>query len=401
MPMDTDTQKMLGEVKTALGDYGKIKGAVEQLEADVRALPKTFEDKLRAVKSRAWDGLGRYRGVLGSEDRARSFGLLVMQTVGKTWAGEALKNEFPDVSAKAFGSADAGNLIPEEFSGVIVDLIEQFGVFERNTLRVPMSGDIQRYSKKTGRMSAAPMAEGTAIAETKPTLAPKALTARKWGTYIEVPSEVAEDAVAAIGEMIAVDMAEAFALAVDEAGFTGDGSAGFNSITGVVDSLIAEAIVTGTGAAGAKWGSLVLDDFLQVVSLVATRTFQGNNAKWYCSHQFYWTVMVPIVLGVGGVAAGEVEGRRQPLFLGYPVEFTQVLPTAPADASVAAVFGNLRQGAVLGDRRQINIRESRDYKFAEDLIAMLGTRRFDIQVHGAGTGTTPEVLAALRTPAAA
>jgi len=376
MPMDTDTQKMLGEVKTALGDYGKIKGAVEQLEADVRALPKTLEDKLRAVKSRAWDGLGRYRGVLGSEDRARSFGLLVMQTVGKTWAGEALKNEFPDVSAKAFGSADAGNLIPEEFSGVIVDLIEQFGVFERNTLRVPMSGDIQRYSKKTGRMSAAPMAEGTAIAETKPTLAP-------------------------IGEMIAVDMAEAFALAVDEAGFTGDGSAGFNSITGVVDSLIAEAIVTGTGAAGAKWGSLVLDDFLQVVSLVATRTFQGNNAKWYCSHQFYWTVMVPIVLGVGGVAAGEVEGRRQPLFLGYPVEFTQVLPTAPADASVAAVFGNLRQGAVLGDRRQINIRESRDYKFAEDLIAMLGTRRFDIQVHGAGTGTTPEVLAALRTPAAA
>lgn len=396
--MDPETKQLLTEVKSTLAEHTKTKAAVEQLEQQMKGIPQTIENKMKKVRSLAWDRNGRYRGIFPGEDQARSFGLFILNKgAGMGWAGDALKSEFPDV-VKAFGTSDAGNLVPEEYSGTIVNLMETYGVFERNALRVPMSTDIQRYSKKTGRMSAVPMAEGNSISETKPTLANKALTARKWGSFVSFPTEVSDDAVAAIGEMIAMDMAEAFALAVDEAGFLGDGTSTYNNISGVIEALISEAIIAGSGDAGDKWSGLVEDDFLKMIAAVTQRTFQGNNAKFFCSAQFYWLVMVPLILAKGGVTAGEMEGRRQFQAFGFPVEITQVLPSTPGDEQIPCVFGNLRAGATLGDRRQLTVKQSEHFMFDDDAIAVLGTRRFDIQVDGAGTGSTVEVLAALQTP---
>ncbi|MEM8493899.1 MAG: phage major capsid protein [Planctomycetota bacterium] len=110
---------------------------------------------------------------------------------------------------------------------------------------------------------------------------------------------------------------------------------------------------------------------------------------------------MPITLAAGGVTAGEIAGRRQLLFLGYPVELTQVLPGASAADAIGALFGNLRSGAVFGDRREFTFRRSEDFKFDEDVLAMLSTRRYDIEVHGAGEGSTTEVLSAVKTKAAA
>ena len=109
--------------------------------------------------------------------------------------------------------------------------------------------------------------------------------------------------------------------------------------------------------------------------------------------------MVPLTLAAGGVTAGEIAGRRQLLFLGYPVEIAQVMPSASAAAQVSAVFGNLRKGAVFGDRRQFTFKRSENFKFDEDVMAMLSIRRYDIEVHGAGTGSTREVLSAVKTAA--
>lgn len=396
--MDPEVKQMLEQLKGALGDQDKMKSAIEQLEEQMKNVPNTIDERLKKIRSIAWDASGRYRGVFNNEDQARSFGLFMLsQGAQKRWAGEALKSEYPDV-AKAFESDDAGNLVPEEYTGRLVDLIEQYGVFEPNAMRVPMSSEVQRYSKKTGRMSAAPMDEGTALSKTKPTLSDRSLTARKWGAYLEISSEVSDDAVTAIGEMLAMDMAEAFALAVDEAGFLGDGTGTYNQITGVINALIDEAIVTPADATA--WSDFERDHFLEVISKPVQRTFAGNNAKWYCHSVFYWTVMAPIILEAGGVTAAEMEGRRQLMFLGFPVELSNVFPATSDDDQIACVFGNLRQGATFGDRRRLTIRQSEHYKFAEDMIAMLGTRRFDINIDGAGTAGEPgtvEVLAALKT----
>jgi len=46
------------------------------------------------------------------------------------------------------------------------------------------------------------------------------------------------------------------------------------------------------------------------------------------------------------------------------------------------------------------VQASDHFKFSSDVTAIMSTRRFDIQVIGAGAGTTPEVLAGLQTAAA-
>ncbi len=131
--LDSETKQLLGEVKAALADQSKLNAAVQQLESQMLGLPKTIENRIKAIKSVAFDPRnGRYRGLFGSEDQARSFGLFVMaKAASMTWAADAIKSEFPD-TAKAFTSTNAGNLIPEEFKGNIVSMIESYGVFERS-----------------------------------------------------------------------------------------------------------------------------------------------------------------------------------------------------------------------------------------------------------------------------
>lgn len=397
--LDSETKTLLQEIKPSLEEQSKVKAAVHQLEEQMKGVPTTIDNKLKAVRSMTFDGTSRYRGLFDSPDQARSFGLLsVAKVTGKSWAVDALKSEFPEVH-KDFTSTDADALIPEDTSAVLVDLIEQNGVFERNALSYPMPSDRTAYPKKTGRTAAVPMGEGAAVTETKPTIAKKFLTARKWGVYTEIPTEVEDDMIGSLAELIAADMAEAHATAVDQAGFLGDGTATYNQITGVVNALVANAVVTSSGN---TWAALTLADHEQVVGTVVQKTFTGtgeSGPKWYCSLQYFWNVMVPLTLAVGGVTAAEVEGRRRPVFLGFPVEFAQTMPTASAASTTSAIFGNLRQGAVFGDRRKFMVKESRDFKFDEDVLAMLSTRRYDIQVHGAGEGANPEVLAALDTDA--
>lgn len=398
--LDPETKELLNEVKTQLGEQSKVKAAVQQLEEQMKGVPATIDNKVKAMRSVAYDGNGRYRGLFDDEDQGRSFGLMaVSKVLGTSWAADALKSEYPDVH-KDFTSTDADALIPEGHSNVIIDLIEQYGVFERNAMTYPMGEATVPYPKKTSRTSAVPMGEGTSVAQTKPTMVKKQLTARKWGTYTEVPTEVTEDTVGAIAELMAADMAEGHALAIDEAGFLGDGTATYNQITGVTNALITEAIVTGSGT---TWGDLTMLDHEQAVGTCRQSAFVGagdSGPAWYCSLQYFWNVMVPLTLSVGGVTAAEVGGRRLPVFLGFPVNFTQVLPSATAVDTIGAVFGNLRKGSVFGDRRQLTFKQSEHFKFDEDVLAMLTTRRYDIQVHGAGIGTDPEVLSAVATAAA-
>ncbi|MEM9881412.1 MAG: phage major capsid protein [Planctomycetota bacterium] len=390
--MDPQIKQQLDTLAARIKGYPDLEAAVDQLENQVKGLGL----KLAAAHQRAYGPDGHYRGTFRNEQQARGFGTWFMARCAKQdWALERLEKDFPEVH-KDFTSSDAGNLLPEEYASTIVDLIQTYGVIERFALRVPMARDTQRYSKKSARGAAAPMDEGQSVSETKPTLVPKALTAKKWGYFIEVPNEVLEDAAVAIGEMVAMDIAEAFALASDQAGFLGDGTSSYNSITGVLNALITQAIVT---AGGDAWSDYTIETFAEAVGKLTPKAFQGSGPAWFMSSQFYWTTCVPLILGSGGVTAGEIEGQRRQLLLGFPVEFTQVLPSATAADQVSAVIGNLRAGVAFGDRRQITMKSSSDFGMDRDVLAMLGTRRFDINVHGAGQGSSPEVIAAVKTAA--
>ncbi|MBB6429216.1 phage major capsid protein [Algisphaera agarilytica] len=402
--------RAVGEVED-VKDLGDMRSAIKQLETKVAEdHTKEIKDlrlRVERAEKRAYNGVNQYRGAFPSEDAARTFGLTMIgrfatNSETRDWAQDVLKTDHKTLhdglaKNRVFTTTTADAVIPEIWLTTMEDLLDTHGVFERDALSVPMTSDLVHWSKKTGRVSAVPMAEGGSLASSQPTIDGRELTARKWGAYTEVNNEAAEDAIIAIAEFIAADMAEAHALAVDEAGFLGDGSGTYNQITGVLNALGAGAIVN---AGDNAWGGYTYEALTAGIGKCTVKTFSGiGQPKWYCSHTFYWTVLAPLQLAAGGNTIADIGRGPVPMFAGFPVQYTQVLPQTAAGTQIPLIFGNLRRGAAFGDRRRLTFKASDHFKFANDQTAMLSTRRYDIDVHGGGDGSNAETLVGFRTAA--
>jgi HK97 family phage major capsid protein len=91
----------------------------------------------------------------------------------------------------------------------------------------------------------------------------------------------------------------------------------------------------------------------------------------------------------GGVTYREVKEKGTPTFMGYPVEFTQVLDRVSTDSSIPLLFGDLSLAAYFGDRRQMTVAfsDSALNAFEQDEVAIRGTARYDIKVPNVGDTT--------------
>jgi hypothetical protein len=74
-------------------------------------------------------------------------------------------------------------------------------------------------------------------------------------------------------------------------------------------------------------------------------------------------------------------------FLGYDVEFVQVMPSVEANSQVCALLGDLSLAASFGSRRDTTIAISEHSRFANDQLEIRGTERFDINVHDVGNAS--------------
>jgi len=102
--------------------------------------------------------------------------------------------------------------------------------------------------------------------------------------------------------------------------------------------------------------------------------------KIYCHKKVFHAVFERLAMASGGVTAAEMSNGIAPRFFGYPVEFSQVLPTTEADGAVYAYIGDLSQACYLGDRRATSVAfsDSALNAFEQDERVVRGTERFDI-----------------------
>ncbi len=110
------------------------------------------------------------------------------------------------------------------------------------------------------------------------------------------------------------------------------------------------------------------------------------NCKFYMHKGTWHGGFEKVSVAAGGTSAREIQDgyRGTPTFLGYPVEFTQVMQSGSYDAnSAVALFGDLSLAASFGDRRQttVQVSDSALNAFEQDELAIRGTERFDINVH--------------------
>jgi len=373
-------QKALEDAQTQVKE---LSTAVPTLQRQVKALQASGFASIK-------DGSGHYHGVWGSLQQAKMFGLFTLASLAGNKKAETQLKELGGIEIMRDKDMDAqtntagGALIPTEFVDQLIVLIEEYGVYRRHAGPWPMGSDQSLAPIQTGDVTVYCPGAGTTATKSQPTLSNIGLTAQKWMTLTAIDSEVDEDAAVAVGELVGKSIARAFATQEDKCGFVGDGTSTYFGNVGLRGALTAVDATPGNvagfqvqGTAGA-WSAITANDLLGVISLLAGYA-DTNDTAFYCSRQFYYTVMVSVALALGGTNATEaitMGHSRNPQFQGWPVHFTQAMPTSkPAADHCPLLFGDLSLAAKLGDRRKLTIDQSREAYFTTDQIGIRGTER--------------------------
>lgn len=287
-----------------------------------------------------------------------------------------------------------GILVPHEFENVMIDLRLDYGVFRPNANVVPMNSESKSRPRRKGGLKAYPIgARGASrrLTESKKGWDKVDLLAKKWGVLAKYEEELSEDSVIALADDLMSEISYAFTSVEDECGFLGDGSSDYHGITGIIPKLQGlhanAANIAGIQvASGNAWSEITRQDILGMFGRLPNFARKSGQVKWYCSNEFWATVLVRIALELGGNALGQIQNEIAPRFLGKPVEIVEVMPHTEANNQIPLLYGNLAQAAMFGDRRGVTVKmtDSNDTDFEEDMMAVKGTERFDINVHDVG-----------------
>ena len=335
--------------------------------------------------------------------KAYRFGVFAAASLGSKWAQKRAREIGIELRVHSEGDDNAGGVwVPDEFSTDAIDLREKYGVFRQYSGIKTMTRDTLSIPRRTGGLTAYFVGESDAITQSTKTWNKVQLVAKKLAVITKATNELNEDSIINIGDDIFGEINYAFANKEDECGFNGDGTSTYGGITGVLpkikglSSTIADiaGLVVGSGNA---YSELVLADFEAVVAKLPEYA-DTQSARWFTHRTFFYNVMVKLALAAGGVTKEEiVNGQRAPIFLGYPVVFSQVLPKVEANSQVCTILGDLALASKFGDRRQTTIAmsDSALNAFEQDEIVIRGTERFDVVVHDVGNQSA---TAASRVP---
>ena len=337
-----------------------------------------------------------------AEEKAYGFGCWIAATLQKS-AKAAQWCDENGISYKAQQEAvneDGGFLVAPQFEQTLIDLRETYGVFRQYARNWPMTSDQLLIPRREGGVTAYWVAEGASITESDLQWGQVGLVAKKLAANNRMSSELSEDAFINIGDTVANEIAYAFSIAEDDAGWNGDGTDTYGGITGLLVKILSlsatraniAGLVVGSGT---TWAGLDLVDFHATIGRrpVYART---PRTRWFCSAPFYHNVMERLMFEAGGVTAAEVRaGALMPNFLGFPVVLSQKMPMFTAVASIPVVLGVLDLSSAFGDRRRTTVKFSEHIYFNTDQIGIRGTERIDINNHDVGNASA---TASLRVP---
>jgi HK97 family phage major capsid protein len=170
-------------------------------------------------------------------------------------------------------------------------------------------------------------------------------------TYLS--PELDEDAAVNIGDILAGEIAYAFAKAEDTALFSGDGTSTYHGIQGL-RTIFNAGVGSLKGSVDAASGhdtmaEIDATDLAAVQGKLPQYVYERGNPTWYCSQTMWANVFERLIGASGGVTKDQASGRTLREYNGYPVEITPAMlaPTATdTDASDVAMilFGDIGMG---------------------------------------------------------
>ena len=358
---------------------------VRAAEPKVRIESVPFHGKLRAFKSEE----DAYKAGMWIKGHLRG------DVEAKRWCQDA------GVEARAQGSAASTTgsaFVPDILSNTVLRLINEDSVFASNATNIAMPSDVVLVPKRTGGATAYWVSENTAITDSDPTHSQVTLTAKKVTAATKVATELFEDSVVGISEMLATELAYTLTQAVETVAFNGN-SGNAPSVAGILTSngilagssaTYAASLVT---AAGDTFDEITKANFLRMMATMPSHS--RNGAAWIVSPYGFAEAMQALDLAQGG-SVGLAQGLGM-TFLGSPVLFSHQMPgSGDQTGNVMALYANLRNAAHFGVRRGLEIASSDQVAFLSDQVVVRATMRCAISWSELGTDTVAGPVIALK-----
>lgn len=298
-----------------------------------------------------------------------------------------------------------GVLTNPELGTEIIRLVEEFGVFPQFAKRVRMNSDTLVYARRTGGLAARPVGENVEVAASDVTFDNIELTAKIWGVANRTPNSLLEDSVIELADLFALETSQAFSEAFDGAGFIGDGTLTYHGVTGVCTKILQSAysasVVTATS--NTTFGDLTMKNFTDLLARLPMYA-RSRNARWYISPAGWGAAMLRLSMlpggssNAGGNNADNVAAGFGERFLGYPVTLVQPMQSAltGTTGTVAALFGDLSQAAIFGERRAISVKTASERYIEFDQTMTFATTRNAMIVNDIGSTTKAGPVVALK-----
>ena len=323
-------------------------------------------------------------------ETAYRFARWALATKGHSKSAQYCADNGIMLKAHSEGINEAGGfLVPDEFETTIITLREKFGVFRQNAKIVPMGRDTKYMPRRRTGLTAVWVGETRAGTESTQSFDQVQLIAKKLMVLTTMSSELDEDSMVNFGDDLANEIAYAFAKAEDEAGFLGDGTQTYGGIVGLKNAMGSAGVVDSAAGTGDLTTTITQAGLGKLFAKLPE--YASANAKIYCHKSVYHEVFERTAMAAGGVSAAEIAGGFAPRYFGYPVVFSQALPSSSTttDGTVLAYFGDLAMACYFGDRREMTVKlsDSALNAFEQDEMAIKGTMRADIVCANVGDST--------------
>lgn len=305
-----------------------------------------------------------------------------------------------DVSNAAYeGSGTAGGyLVPPQISSTIIEVRENVGIARQVCQIQPMTGDMVSIPKRSGGLTVYYPNELQTITDSDKSWSQIALAAQKRAVASKISQELVDDALISIIDNVVAEQAYALALQEDNELINGTGTSSYGGVVGLRSSIGTAGVYTCPSNKN-LWSEIVMADVVGTMAKLPDRF--NRSPVWICSSNFFWSVFAGLAAAAGGNNFQSLQsGPTGKQFLGVPVLTTSQMPTADADSTIHALFGQFDMAVILGDRTGIRVGRDDSTGFLADYTTLKATARYDIKVHEPGDSSNAGAYVALKTNAA-
>ena len=246
----------------------------------------------------------------------------------------------------------AGYLVPDELRAEILRIAEtQYGLARREMLYLPFSGPGNSRTIPTlaSTISVTWTDEKGAKSSSQPTFGLVTQTLKKLAVIIPMSEEILEDSAINLTTLIGQLVAEAISKEEDLQFFVGTGA----PWTGILENTDVNILTMGTG--DTSFLDVDANDLLDMQD--ATPSGAMGGAKYYM-HRSIFNVLRKLKDDDGNPIFQKATESTPAMIWDFPYELSDAFPAKgdTAEDTAFILFGNLKQGAVFGDKQQIRVK---------------------------------------------